>query len=130
MIGGWLQAGSRADRAVHVGSPTAAAADDVMVVVAGACLVACRTVGGLNSPHQTSFHQSIQVVVDSLSGERAQTSAGGDRNSLRIVMLGSRFDGGKHGEPWSGNAQTCITNTTWPVGFSMFHDVSIVHYLE
>ena len=130
MIDGRLQAGSLTDGTVHIGGCAAAPTDDMVVIVADACLVARRAVGGLNATHQPGFDQGIQVVVDSLRGEGSQTGAGGDRDGLRIVMLVSRFDGGDHGEPWGGNAQSCIPNTIRPVGFSVFHSVSIAYYLE
>ena len=66
---GRVQAGRRADRAVHVGDRAAAPADDVVVVVAGAGLVAGGAAGRFDPPGQAGAGQRAQHVVDGLGGD-------------------------------------------------------------
>ena len=86
MIGGWLQAGSRAYRAVHIGGQTAAAADKVMVIVSHPRLIARRMAGRLDTSDKPRFLQDVQIVVHGLGGERAEPLAGSVCNGFRIPM--------------------------------------------
>ena len=106
MIGGWLQTGSRADRAVHIGGQTAAAADDVMVVVSHPRLIASRMAGRLDASDEAGLLQDVQVVVHGLGGERAEPLAGSVRNGFRIPMLSLAQDRHEYGETGRGHPQT------------------------
>jgi hypothetical protein len=87
MISRWLQAGSRANRAVHIGSETTAAADDMMVVISNTRLIARRMAGRLDASDEASLLQDVQIVVYGLEGERAEPLPGSIRNGFRIPML-------------------------------------------
>ena len=62
--------GGRADRAVHIRGRSAAAADDVMVVIADPRLIAARMAGRLDSSDKPRLLQNVQVVIHGLGGER------------------------------------------------------------
>jgi hypothetical protein len=71
MVRGRLQAGGFADGTVHIGDHTAAATDDVVVVISDPRFVARRMAGWLDSPDESRLLQDVQVVVHGLRGERA-----------------------------------------------------------
>ena len=58
------------DRAVHIDGFSAAAADEVVVVVASAILVAGRGAGGLDSADQSFFRKQRNGVVYRLPRDR------------------------------------------------------------
>ena len=106
MIGGWLQAGSRADGAVHIGSQAAAAADNVMVVVSHPRLIASRMAGRLDASDEPRLLQDVQIVVHGLGGERAEPLAGSVGDGFRIPMLSLAQNRREYGEPGRGHPQT------------------------
>src|SRR4051794_28359768 len=69
---GGRQAGGVADCAVDVGNRTARPADDVMVVVLDARLVASHGARRLEAPHQTSGGHGQQHRLDRLDGYLAE----------------------------------------------------------
>jgi hypothetical protein len=87
MIGGRLQAGCRADGTVYISSQTAAAADDMVVVVSHPCLIASRMPGRLDASDEASRLQNVQIVVYGLSGECAESLARGICDGVRIPVL-------------------------------------------
>ena len=97
MIGRRLQTGSFAYGAVHIGGQTAAAADNVVVVVAHPRFVAGRMARGLDTAYKARFRQDAQIVVDRLRGERAEPLTGSVRNGFRIPMLSLAQNGGEYG---------------------------------
>jgi hypothetical protein len=103
MRGGWLQTRSRADRAVHIGSQTAPAADDVMVVVSHPRLIARRMAGRLDAPDEASLLQDVQIVVHGLRGERTEPLAGRSCYGFRIPMLSLAQDRPEYGEAGRGH---------------------------
>ena len=105
MIGGWFQAGSVTDRAVHIGRKAAATADNVMGVVSHPRLVARRMAGRLDASEQTGILQDMQIVVHGLGGKRAEPLAGGVCDRICIPMLSLAQDRRKHGEPGCGHPQ-------------------------
>ena len=68
VVGGG-QAGRLADGAVDVGDDPAGSADDVVVVVADARLVARHRAGRLDAAHQTGGGERVEDVVDRLAGD-------------------------------------------------------------
>ncbi len=64
-----------ADRAVDVDGPTAGAADEVVVVVADAVLVAGGRARGLDAPDDAGLGQRGEHVVDGLARDRAELGA-------------------------------------------------------
>lgn len=92
MRSGGLQTGSRANGTVHIGSETATAADNVMVVVSHPRLIASRMTGRLDTSDEAGLHQDVQIVVYGLGGERAEPLAGGVCNGFRIPMLPLAYD--------------------------------------
>ena len=106
MIGGWLQAGSRADSAVHIGSETAPAADNVVVVISHPRLIARRMAGRLDASEEPGLLQNVQIVVYGLRGERAEPPTRGDGDRFRVAMLSFAQDRREYGETGRGHAQT------------------------
>ena len=104
MIGGWFQARSRPDRTIYIGSQPAPAADDVMVIIPHTRLVASRMTGRLNAPDETSLLQRVQIVVDCLSGESAESFSGCDSNGFRITMLPLAQNRHEYGEAGGGHS--------------------------
>jgi len=107
MAGGWLQTGSRSNRAVHIGGKSATAADKVMVVISHPSLIASRMAGRLDASEEASLLQDVQIVVNGLGGERAEPLAGRVCNGFRIPMLALAQDGREYGETGCGHPQTC-----------------------
>src|SRR4051794_7479694 len=70
VVVGHVQARSGADRAVDVDGATAAAADEVVVVVVDPVLVAGRRPGRLDPADESLVGQRAQRVVDRLPGDR------------------------------------------------------------
>jgi hypothetical protein len=66
---GRCQAGRSADRAVDIGDGAAAAAHDVVVVVADAGLVAGHRTKGLYPAQQPHRGKGVEYVVDGLAGD-------------------------------------------------------------
>jgi hypothetical protein len=106
MIGGWVQTGSRANCAVHIGSQTAAATDNVMVVVSHPRLIASRMAGRLDASDEAGLFQDVEIVVHGLGRERAEALAGGVCNGFRIPMLSLAQDRHEDGESGCGHPQT------------------------
>ncbi len=104
MMGGWLQTGSRSNSAVYIGSQAAAAADNVMVIVSHACLIASGMAGWLDASNKSGFFENVQIVVYCLRGERAEPLAGCVCNSFRIAMLPLAHHQHEHGESGSSNS--------------------------
>lgn len=121
MIGGWLQAGRRADRAVHICGETAAAADDVMVIVSDSRLIPCRMAGRLDTADKPRFLQDVQVVIHCLGGERTEPFAGGVCDRFRIPMLSLAHHGSKDGKPRRGHPQACLTKGYVKCGSVRYH---------
>ena len=70
-VGGGRQARRDADRAVHVDHAAAAAANQVVMVVADPVLVARRRPGGLNAADQTPVGQDGEGIVHGLARDGA-----------------------------------------------------------
>ena len=105
MIGGWLQTGSRTNGAVHIGSQTATAADNVMVVVSHPRLIARRMAGRLDASYEASLFQDVQIVIDGLGGEGADPLARGVCNGFHVSMLSLAQDRYKDSESGRGYPQ-------------------------
>ena len=121
MIGGWLQAGRRADHAVHICGETAAAADDVMVIVSDSRLIPCRMAGRLNASNESDLLQDMQIVVHGLRRERSDPLAGGVCNGFRIPMLALALDRPEYGEPRRSHSQTSFAKGFLKFGFDERH---------
>ncbi len=106
MIGGWLQTGRRADRAVHIGGQTAAPADDVMVVISHPRLVASRMAGRLDASDEADILKNVQIVVHGLCGERAETRAGSVCNGFHVPMPALALHRHEYGEAGRRHPQT------------------------
>ncbi len=117
MVGGGLQAGGCADRAVHVGGQAATAADKVMVVVSHPRLKAGRMAGRLNASDEAGLLQGVEIVVYGLGGERAEPLTGGVCNGFRIPMLSLAQDRPEDGEPGRGHPQTSPVQSFVECGF-------------
>ena len=74
-----LEAGRLADGTVHVGDGAAAAAHDVVVVVADPGLEPGGGAGRLDPPDQAGVGQRPQHVVHGLGGDRAEADGGPPR---------------------------------------------------
>ena len=120
-IGGRLQTGGGADRAVYVGSQPAMAADKVMVVISHSRLVAGRVTGGLDASEEARFFHEAQIVIHGLSGESAEPLAGGVRNGFRIPMLSFAQNRQKDGKTGRRHAQTDLAKGFMKCGFIRRH---------
>jgi hypothetical protein len=100
-----VEAGSLADGAVHVGDGPAAAANDVVVVVADPRLESGRATGRLDPPGQTGAGQRAEDVVHGLGGDRVEPFAdlAGDLVDLQMTTLGEHI---QYGHPRPGDTQT------------------------
>lgn len=106
MIGGRLQTGSRADRAVHINGQTTATADDVVVIVPHTRLEASRVPGRLDAPDETCLLQDAQIVVHCLKRERSEAFARSLGNGFHIPMLPLAQYRQKDGEARRSDPQT------------------------
>src|SRR4051794_36887403 len=85
---GGLEAGGLVDRAVDVADGSAGAADDVVVVVAGACLEPCGRPGWFDPAYETLLGENAKGVVHALRARLAKTIAYGGRD---VVCVGVRM---------------------------------------
>jgi hypothetical protein len=92
-----VEAGRLADGAVDIRDLAAASADDMVVVVAGARLVAGRTAGGLDPACQAGAGERPEHVVDRLGGHRVEASADlpGDLVDLEVAAASQDIEHGK-----------------------------------
>src|SRR5690606_9365854 len=81
-----VQAGRFPDRTVDVGDHAAAAADHVVVVVAGAGLVPGRGAGRLDPPGQAGAGERAQHVVDRLRRDRGESGADPGRDLVDVQV--------------------------------------------
>ncbi len=86
-----------ANSAVNIHSFPAAAANQVMVVVADPGFVKCWRTCRLDSADQTFLHHHTQCVIDGLSGNDPNLCANFLRNAIRRVVRAPRY-GTNHGE--------------------------------
>src|SRR5688500_10781460 len=100
---GGVEAGAVADGAVDVRDRAAAAADDVVVVVADPELVAGHRPGGLDPAHEPRLGQRTEHVVDGLVGharllgsDRRQDAAG---VGVRVAAYGAQDGETRAGDP-------------------------------
>jgi len=110
VVGGRLQAWSRADSTVDIRGRSAASTDNVMVVVANPRLIAARVARRLDASHKPRVLQDAKIVVYCLSGKRPQLLADGVRDGFRIPMLSFAKDSSQDGKPLRSHAQTCLAN--------------------
>jgi len=112
VCGGRLQAGCRADSAVHICGHSAAATDEVVVIIAHPPLIAAWVAGRLDSSHKPRFLQDVQVVIHGLGGERTQLLTGGFRDGFRVPVLSCAQNGREDGQAGRSHPQACL-----PKGF-------------
>ena len=98
-----------ADRAVDVADGAAAAAHDVVVVVADAALVAGGVPGGLDAAQQAGVGQRVQHVVDRLRRRRPGSVRRTSVSTVSASACGWSADGVEHGEPRLRDAQAALS---------------------
>lgn len=116
-----VEAWRRADHAINVGRRSAAAADDVMVVVADTKLIKPGTSGRPDPPDETGSNEGVQHVVDGLRRDFSQARTGCREDCLRVRMgwrlckcrqngdaLGRRLQSGASELP--RDIKTCVVN--------------------
>ena len=116
-----FQAGGCANRAVHVLSPAAVAADEMVMVVPHPRFVTGRLPRQLDPPDQPNFRERVQVVVHGLRGKRPQPRAGDGGDGFRISMRSLR-NRRQYGQPGSRHAQSAVTQPPAPGMLIWFHE--------
>jgi hypothetical protein len=99
------QTGRGTDRTVNVDHPAAGAADQVVVVVAGPVLVACRRPGGLDAPDETLVCEDGKGVVHRLAGDDTDLGANGLGDIVRRAVRSTRHRR-QHGQALSRDLET------------------------
>ena len=96
-----------ADRAVDVDHPAAGAADQVVVVVADAVLVAGRRAGRLDAPEEALVGEDAEGVVHGLAGDGAELDAARPRRCRRRCRGAARHRP-QHREALGGDLQPVL----------------------
>ena len=97
----------RTDRAVDIEHHAAAAADQVMMIVSYAILVAGRGSRGLNPADEVLLHQDAQRIVDRLARNRPENRADIVHHFVRRGV-GMRRHRPQNGQPLGGDLQTVL----------------------
>lgn len=80
-----------ASRTIDVDRLSAAAADQVVVIIANPVLVEGRRTRGLNAPNQPLFDEHPKRIVDRLPGNRTNAAANILRDGIRRAMRPLRY---------------------------------------
>lgn len=104
---GGFQAWRSADGTINIHRGLASPADQVMVIVADAGFVQCRTSSGLDSPDDSSGDESIQVVVHGLSGQGAQPPPRRRSDKLSVFVFAVKLNRLKNRQALRSHSQLC-----------------------
>ena len=126
VIVGGVQAGHLAHSAVDVDEPLTGAADEVVVVVPDAALVAGGGAGGLDAPDDPLVDEDTERVVHGLPGDGAEFAANGLGHTVGGDVRGVA-DGTEDREPLCGDLQAAAAQHAPEV---LTHDVTLTRDVD